>query len=167
MNKEPIDPQFLKLGSANVSEAFEAINSLKEKGIQVIPSLINALQGDNHSIKTMAVIVLGELGESAKDSVPWLVPLLSEENEQTRMASALTLSRIGRDSLSYLLEMLESENLRANFWAAWAISLIDASNINDRTVALLENIRNTSKSPMEIIAAEEALGKVVAKRLKP
>lgn len=162
-----MDPQILKLGSSSVPEAFEAIKGLKERGIQVIPSLVNVLQGDNPSIKTMAVVVLGELGESARDAVPWLVPLLSDENEQTRMASALTLSRIGRDSLPHLLEVFEAENVRASFWAAWAISLIDASYINDRAVELLENIRNNPQSPIEMIAAEESLGKVIAKRIQP
>jgi len=78
------------------------------------------------------------------------------------MASALALVRIGGKSVPYLMKELASENRRGRFWAAWSISLIDPSYLTHDALDLLESVGDHSNSTIEIMAAEEALGKVTA-----
>ncbi|MGO4182965.1 HEAT repeat domain-containing protein [Paenibacillus sp. MCAF9] len=162
----PFDANMMKLGSSNTQEAFNAINDLKRQGTRVIPALIEQLDVTDDSVRTMIVVVLGEFGTDAFESASKVSKLLLEDNEQLRMASALTLSRIGSSSVPHLLQILGSENEKACFWAAWALSFIDPSQINDESIERLKLTRETPDSPIEVFAAEEALGKILANRLQ-
>ncbi|OME81409.1 hypothetical protein BK120_17290 [Paenibacillus sp. FSL A5-0031] len=163
---KPFDANIMKLGSTNTQEAFHAIHNLKKQGTSVIPALIEQLHVTDVSVRTMIVVVLGEFGEAASESAAQVAALLKEDNEQLRMASALTLTRIGSHSLPYLLQILASTNDKACFWAAWALSFIDPAHINDETIERLKHTRENPDSPIEVFAAEEALGKILANRLQ-
>lgn len=165
----PIDPEIVQLGSSNVKEAFAAIQALKSRGAGALPALMEAVKGEDTSIRTMAVVVLGELGPTAALSIPQLIRLLEEDNEQLRMAAALALVRIGEASASSLAAAVSSESsrkTRAWFWAAWALSFIDPAGIAEETVMRLDEVRTAGQSPIEMMAAEEAIGKVLAGKLR-
>jgi HEAT repeat protein len=151
------------LGSNEVGIALQAVKTIKNKGASAVPVLIHTLEHtDDESLRTMAVVVLGELGEVAQDAVPVLARLLEKDDEKMRMAVALTLSRIGQSSLPVLQESAKSGSNSACFWSCWAMTFIDPTSMNRDMIDVLNTIRQTTKNPIERIAAEEALGKVIA-----
>jgi HEAT repeat protein len=165
----PIDPNIVQLGSPNVQEAFAAIQTLKNSGTAALPQLMRALEGEDLSIRTMAAVVLGELGSKASSSLPQLVLLLKEDNEQLQMAAALAMVRIGMDSIPHLVKAISAERNqepRAWFWAAWALSFLDPTQIVQETVLHLIKVREAGQSPIQTLAAEEAISKVIAGKLK-
>ncbi|MBT2287629.1 HEAT repeat domain-containing protein [Paenibacillus albidus] len=163
-----IDPYVLQLASPDVKEAFGALQVLKTRGTEALPQLLAALQGEDPSIRTMAVVVLGELGAAADVSIPHIVELLKEENEQLQTAAALTLVRIGPASIPALVEAIQQDqeqDSRSWFWAVWALSFLAPSIIKEDTVHRLNRVREAGDTPLETIAAEEALGKIIAGKL--
>ncbi|WP_419871186.1 HEAT repeat domain-containing protein [Candidatus Pristimantibacillus sp. PTI5] len=163
---KPFDANLAKLGSSNTQEAFAAIQALKNQGIQILPALIEQLRVSDMSVRTMIVVVLGEMGEAAAESSSQVATLMLEDFEQLRMASALTLTRIGSSSIPHLLRILASNDNTACFWAAWSMSFLDPSQISDKALEILRNKRNQPDSPIEVFAAEEAIGKIVGNRLQ-
>jgi len=164
---KPINPQIIKLGSQDVNEALGALSSLKSQGEQIIPTLIEQLHSNNASIRTMIIVVLGEFGQKASDSAEQIVPLLLEDNEQLRMATALTLTRIGAKSIAPLQEILYSNNQKARFWGVWAMSFLAADQISIQNIEFLKQYKEYLDSPIEAFAAEEAIAKIFAKKIQP
>lgn len=163
-----IDPYVLQLTSPDVKEAFAAMQVLKNRGNEALPQLLAALQGEDPSIRTMAVVVLGELGPMADASIPQIIELLKEENEQLQTAVALTLVRIGPASIPALMETIQQgheQDSRGWFWAAWALSFLAPSAIKEDIVHQLNWVREVGNTPIETIAAEEALSKIIAGKL--
>lgn len=160
MSKAPVDFQMLQLESSSIPETWKVVQSLQKE--QAIQFVVDALQDEHDSIKMLAVRMMDQLGEEFSDAIPAITPLLLHAKEQTRMASALALVRIGRKSVPYLMKELASENQSGRFWAAWSISLIDPAYLTYDALKLLGSVGDGSNSIMEIMAAEEALGKVTA-----
>ncbi|SFF42347.1 HEAT repeats [Paenibacillus algorifonticola] len=163
---KPVDVQIMKLGSSDTSEAMGALQILKNQGGQVIPALLEQLKSADDSIRTMIVVVLGEIGYEAAGSAEQVAALLLESNEQLRMASALTLTRIGSESISPLLKLLHVDNRKAQFWAAWAMSFLDPGQVDEQAIECLKQHREQPDSPIEAFAAEEALAKVLARKIQ-
>lgn len=160
MSKAPVDFQMLQFESSSIPETWKVVQSLQKE--QAIQFIVDALQDELDSIKMLAVRMMDQLDEEFSDAIPVIIPLLFHAREQTRMASALALVRIGGKSIPYLMKELASENQIGRFWAAWSISLIDPSYLTHAALALLESVGDDSNSIIEIMAAEEALGKVTA-----
>jgi HEAT repeat protein len=154
------------LKSNHTDTALQAIKNIKQTGVSAVPILIDTLQeSDDESLQTMAVIVLGELGELAKEAIPSLANLLCKGNEQMRMATALSLFRIGSSALLSLQQVIKGGDDSARFWACWASTLIDPTSVNEEVVNILKNVREYTENPIEQVAAEEALGKIIAYNL--
>jgi HEAT repeat protein len=162
--KEPILKHIEELKSSEEKIAFRAIGELKRTGKMAVPSLIQALM-EPGSLRTMAIVVLGEIGKDASDAIPALTGLLKEDHKETQMAAALSLTRIGKESLPGLIEVAKESTGQSCFWAAWAISLIDPAHVDRRMVDLLNQQREQPSSMFVSLAAEEALGKIIASGL--
>ncbi|CAK6476545.1 HEAT repeat domain-containing protein [Peribacillus castrilensis] len=164
-NSKPIDINILKLGSSDTQEALGAVNKLKESNVNAIPALIQALDNENSSINTMAIIVLGELQEKAKEAVPRISQMIFQDDEQTRMAAALALLRIGKTSIPYLKKIVNSDDFKASFWAVWSLALLDPNHVEEKGLKLLKRVYDDPESPVEKLAAEEAMGIIISKRI--
>ena len=160
MSKAPVDLQMLQFESSSIPETWKVIQSLQKE--QAIQFIVDALQDEHDAIKMLAVRMMEQLGEEFSDAIPVITPLLLHTKEQTRMASALALVRIGGKSVPYLMKELASENKSGRFWAAWSISLINPSCLTYDALELLESVSAHSNSTIEIMAAQEALGKITA-----
>ncbi|MED1488395.1 HEAT repeat domain-containing protein [Bacillus smithii] len=161
-NKQMIE----QLGSKNVAEAFGAIKNLKRKGKEALPYLMKAIEESEESIRVMAVVVLGEMEKEAIQAIPVLLELFNEQNEQMRMAAALALVRMGDDSIQPLMDYLKSSDKLDSFWASWSLALLNASLLEEKSIKVLYEIQQTSSNPVEKMAAEEALGKIIGDHLK-
>ena len=163
--KDPNQNMIEKLGSQNIPEAFRAISNLKDQGAQALPYLMKAIRREEESTRVMAVVVLGELETAAVPAIPVLLDLLKEENDQMRMAAALALVRIGDKSIHPIREYIASADDEDCFWASWSLALLN-SPLEEKAVAALYKAHKDSTNPIEMIAAEEALGKVIGNQLK-
>ncbi|MBE3569980.1 MAG: HEAT repeat domain-containing protein [Bacillales bacterium] len=155
-----------QLGSKNVSEALGAIQNLKRKGKEALPYLMKAIEEREESIRVMAVVVLGEMEKEAVQAIPVLLELLNEQNEQMRMAAALALVRIGDDSIQPLVNYLKSSDKWGSFWASWSLALLNASLLEEKSIKILYETQQNTSNPVEKMAAEEALGKIIGNHLK-
>lgn len=162
--KELVSKQMELLQSTDEQVAFGAIKDLKRTGKDAVPALIRALEEEG-SLRTMAIVVLGQIGEDAEDAAPYLADLLKVNHEETQMAAALSLSTIGAKSLPYLLGITRTEEGKACFWASWAVAMISPSLVDDKMVECLNHERTSSTSMFAPFAAEEALGKIIAAEL--
>lgn len=162
----PINPQIIKLGSPDVNEALGALSSLKSQGEKIIPMLLEQLNSNDDSIRTMIIVILGEFGQKAASSSTQISSFLLEDNEQLRMATALTLTRIGVDSIVPLRRILYSDNQKARFWAVWAMSFLAPEQIDIHNIEFLKKYRKYSYNPVESFAAEEAIAKIFAKKIQ-
>ncbi|MDA1477982.1 HEAT repeat domain-containing protein [Bacillus changyiensis] len=143
----------------------KAIGELKESGQPAIPILIEALKEEG-SLRNIAAAVLGEFGSEASEAAPALAALLKSESEDTRMAAALSLMRIGHGSLPSLLDVARNTEGPPCFWASWAISWIEPSKIDRHMYACLKDVQENSSEMVAPFAAEEAIGKIIAMQLK-
>lgn len=164
----PQDPNKMvhSLASDQVSEAFGAINNLKSRGAEAVPYLLEAIKGDNDSTRVMAVVVLSEIGHEAESAIPVLLNLLLEDNVQMLMATALALVRIGEGSIEPLKQFVRTVDKEKCFWASWSLALLHAP-VEEKSIQSLNDKLKKSSNPIEILAAEEALGKIIGKQLKP
>ncbi|BDC57240.1 hypothetical protein NC3_02000 [Bacillus altitudinis] len=110
------------------------------------------------------VQAMGELRKSGKEAVPVLVEALKEE--ETRMAAAISLMRIGQPSLPFLLSLAKRYEGPTCFWASWCISWIDPSKIEKNMYECLKQEQENPSGNVAPFAAEEALGKIIAFQLK-
>lgn len=163
--KDPNQSMIEKLGSQSTPEAFRAIRNLKDQGNRALPYLMRAIQQEEESTRVMAVVVLGELETAAVPAIPVLLDLLKEENDQMRMAAALALVRIGDESIQPIRQYIASSDEKDCFWASWSLALLN-SPLENKAIAALQRTHKDSTNPLEVIAAEEALGKVIGNQLK-
>lgn len=160
MGKAPVDFQMLQFESPSIPEMWKVVQSLQKE--QTIQFIVDALQNEHDSIKMLAVRMVDHVGEDFSNNVPIIAPLLFHAKEQTKMASALVLTRIGKKSLPYLIKALDSGNRSSCFWAAWSISVIDPCCLTHDALDLLQSVCDNSDSTIEVLAAKEALRKVNA-----
>jgi len=91
-----------------------AMQKIKRSGNEALPVLMEALHGNDPMLRDIACAVLGELGADAAEAVPKLVEMLQTETEETRMAAALSLMRIGPASIPQLRVVAEQDEGLAN-----------------------------------------------------
>ncbi|WP_062051912.1 HEAT repeat domain-containing protein [Bacillus sp. JCM 19034] len=156
------------LQSSNQADSLRAIQAIGSKGEQALPILRETIKNSQDlSLKTIAVVVLGEIGEAAAVAVPDLIQELSRSNEELKMAASLSLVRIGKGSIPYLKEiLLTDKHEEALFWASWALAMIDAHEISKETISILIQRRDHTNNPIEKLASEEALAKVIGKSIE-
>ncbi|PAF14318.1 sporulation killing factor biosynthesis and export [Niallia circulans] len=153
-------------GSNDNNQVAAAMRDVRRSGKAALPILIDALHGEDPMLRDIACAVLGELGPDAGEAVPRLLELMKTGSEETRMATALSLMRIGPDSLSLLEETAKETAGLTKFWACWAISWLDPSRLNQDMIACLKAEQEQPTNAVTPFAAEEAISKVIAWQLK-
>ncbi|KQO01406.1 HEAT repeat domain-containing protein [Paenibacillus sp. Leaf72] len=164
-----VQAQIAKLASENPLDALAAIQALKNEGGKIVPELLVQLRAAKDPVRTMLVIVLGELGPLSGAAAEQVAALLDEDNEKLRMAAALTLVRIGSESVKPLQQIwTDKQNQeKPSFWAAWALSIISPALVDDSVLERLEQAQKKPDTPVEASAAKEALDWISANRVEP
>lgn len=143
----------------------EEMGKLKKSGKSAIPVLIDALKEEG-SLRNIAATVLGEFGSEAREAAGELSRLLKSDEEDTRMAAALSLMRIGKASIPYVVDIAKENEGPSRFWASWCLAWINPSLIDQRMYECLKNEQEHPSGVVAPVAAEEALGKIIAFQLK-
>lgn len=97
-----------RLVNTNEVTIVQAMGELRKSGKEAVPVLVEALKEEG-SLRNIAAAVLGEFGADAGDAAEALAKLLESEEEETRMAAAISLMRIGQPSLPFLLSLAVSD----------------------------------------------------------
>lgn len=164
--KELVHKDIEALKSTDQHTAFTAIAKLKNNAQLAVPQLIQVIdETEIQALKTMAIVTLGEIGVQAKDAVQSLTKCLESEQEEIRTAAALSLLRIGEPSLKELKRHIKENEGKGAFWASWAITMINPAEANTEIVNILNDYRLQYDSDFEMLAAIEALGKLVGHQL--
>lgn len=165
MEENDLMVQLDQLISNDVHASSQAIKSLSAEGKRALPILRNTIQtNDNEDMIAMALVVIGEIGALAVEAIPEAIAKLNHHNEQIRMAAALSLVRIGNQSVPALLDFVREPHTQvALFWASWALTLIEPSKASEETDATLIKTEQKTNSLIERLAAQEALAKRIGK----
>lgn len=98
------------------SDARIKLIELKEKGAEAVPLLIKALDDKNKYARQNAIEALGLLGVYAKDTVPLLIQILSQNKDSfLRIEAAKSLGRMkahGRKAVPALIKALKEDKER-------------------------------------------------------
>lgn len=165
--EKDFNTELQKLKSSQPDIALQALKTLG-RSADALPILQNTIQTSNdEELIAMAIIALGEIGTSAAIANHDIVEKLAHPNEQIHMAAAISLIRIGRSSIFYLKESIE-EDLNKNklFWASWALTMIDPTEIDQKGCHILLEHEANTENPIVKIAAQEALAKLIGNELK-
>lgn len=162
-----MDIELQQLKSPNKEVALQAIQSIGRRAEDALPILKETIQtSKDEDLVTMAIIVLGEMGNKASTAILDIIPKLEDSNEQTRMAVALSLIRIGRASIVYLREFISNNtNRNALLWASWALTMIDPKEVDESALSILVDHESTTTNIIEKSAAQEALAKLIGREL--
>lgn len=162
-----MDIELQQLKSPNKEVALQAIQSIGRRVEDALPILKETIQtSKDEDLVTMAIIVLGEMGNKASTAILDIIPKLEDPNEQTRMAVALSLVRIGRASIVYLREFISNNTNRdALLWASWALTMIDPKEVDESALSILVDHESTTTNIIEKSAAQEALAKLIGRKL--
>lgn len=152
-----------QLANTNEVTIVQAMGELRKSGKDAVPVLVEALK-EKGSLRNIAAAVLGEFGADAEEAAESLAHLSDEE--ETRMAAAISLMRIGEPSLPFLLPLAKRYEGPTCFWASWCISWIDPSKIEKNMYECLKQEQENPSGNVAPFAAEEALGKIIAFQLK-
>jgi HEAT repeat protein len=71
-----------------------AARALAHFGARAVPTLVQALEDREPSVRSAAIRALGRIGPEARDALPALVRATEDENDSVREAAAKTLGRI-------------------------------------------------------------------------
>jgi HEAT repeat protein len=127
-----------------------------------IAELTEKLKSPNSFEQFTAVISLGQMGKSAKSTIPQLQPLLQDPNLRLRGMVANALVRIGASAkivMPSLVALLKVPDLDPDIltWAAYDVGLLGSS-----ATAAVPDLAALLKNPEERVRgyAAEALGKI-------
>lgn len=105
-NGDELSLSVQNLANTNEITIVQAIGELKKSGKDAIPVLVEALKEEG-SLRNISAAVLGEFGEDAGEAAEELSCLLKSHAEDTRMAAAISLMRIGKASLPFVIKSLK------------------------------------------------------------
>lgn len=97
---------------------------------------VTALGNDDAAIRASAADELGMLGESAADTIPYLIQALRDDYEPVRLNAAYALGSIGEPAVSQLIETLGDENPPTRRMAAYALAAAGTAAVPLLTEAL-------------------------------
>jgi HEAT repeat protein len=86
------------LSDSDQAVAMRALSAIGDGGIEVLPSLIAAL--DDRDARYWALLAVGEMGPQAGTAVPALVKALGDDRPEVRLQAAIALGEIGPDAKS-------------------------------------------------------------------
>lgn len=119
------------LEDADPNVAMRAMSSIAEAGAEAVPALNAALT--HPQARYWACIALSEMGAQAKDAVPSLVKVLTDEQPQNRMQAAIALAEIGPAAKPAVLEL--TKLLGDKFESVRNTAVFALGRIGDKTAA--------------------------------
>lgn len=90
-----------------------------------VPELILDTKNEVGTTRAQAAVALGLKGAQAKEAVPALINLLSDDKAYVQNRAMEALSKIGKDAVPGLLEALKSKNEATRFYAAHTLGKIN------------------------------------------
>lgn len=85
-----------------------AVDQLKAKGTNSIPTLISALESKAPEVRIRAANALGSMGAEAQTTIPALIEMVGSDDRQTRMAAAGALHLITGEEFGQYQESWEA-----------------------------------------------------------
>jgi HEAT repeat protein len=125
----PLVVKMLEDSDQNV--AMRAVSAIAEAGAEAVPALSAALT--HPQAKYWACIALSEMGDQAKDAVPGLIKVLSDEEPQNRLQATIALAEIGPAARPAVLEL--TKLLGDKFEAVRKSAVFALGRIGDKTAA--------------------------------
>jgi HEAT repeat protein len=116
------------LEDADPAVVMPALQSLAEGGTAAVPALIEGLK--HKEGRYWACIALAEMGPQAKDAVPQLTSLLSDDEPEVRMEAVMALGEIGPDAVSAtpaLIKTLADATPAVRYAAGFSLGKIGAT----------------------------------------
>ena len=105
----------------------------KELIAEAVPALIEASRDSNEYVRRAAIPALGDIGPEARQSVPALVGLLSDDEDvQIARSAVYALGKIGPSAsaaVEPLIERLRSDDDEIQKAVAWALGVIGAEAV--------------------------------------
>jgi HEAT repeat protein len=125
----PLVVKMLEDSDQNV--AMRAVSAIAEAGAEAVPALTAALT--HPQAKYWACIALSEMGDQAKDAVPGLIKVLSDNEPQNRLQATIALAEIGPAARPAVLEL--TKLLGDKFDAVRKSAVFALGRIGDKTAA--------------------------------
>ncbi|MXY99392.1 hypothetical protein F4Y93_01620 [Candidatus Poribacteria bacterium] len=124
--KEQAKTLVTELGAPDASRRAEASKALVAMGIEAIDPLIVGLTDDNPQVREMSAWTLSEIKQPAARIVPALITVLTDPDENIRVAGSVILQGMGAPAVPYLIDALSAESPEIRLNAAYALGEIGA-----------------------------------------
>jgi len=102
-----------------------AVKALGEFGPEATPLLVRLLRHEDEKVRDEAAANLGRLAaEDQAAAVPWIMPLLRDQQKDVRRIAAYTLSRMGpaaKAAIPDLIKLLQDKDPATRCEAAWTL----------------------------------------------
>lgn len=102
-----------------------ALASVQDKKESLIPTLIEALHDKEWIVRRQACEELAELGKSAKEAIPTLMPMIAiPEDESIATSTIREIDAAPEASVSELIDYIDSEDGRTKYYAIFLLGKI-------------------------------------------
>ncbi|MFP4057057.1 MAG: HEAT repeat domain-containing protein [Candidatus Brocadiia bacterium] len=138
--REPTVAELLgQMGHHLPTRRLEAARALAEKGPEVLPRLIEALDSPEWAVRRSATDALAAMGETAARAVPALIETLEDENAWVRQGAAVALGRMGEAAGPAAAEALAEAARDDDLWVRAAVmETLGRGGVTDRKEFILE-----------------------------
>jgi len=116
----------MQLGEPIASHRVKAYRALIAMGPEAMDALIVGLSDDNPRVREMSAWALSEIKVPAAHVVPVLITVLTDPDENIRVAGSVMLQRLGEPAVPYLIDALNAESPEIRLNAAYALGEIGA-----------------------------------------
>ena len=102
----------------------EAFDNLVNCGSQAVPTLIEAINHEDETIRIVSIAILGEIGTDAAEAIAFLEKVLevqSEDNKDARIVAVNALGNMGKQAIPALITALNDKDFVVRGSAAEAL----------------------------------------------
>ena len=115
-----------QLGATEVSRRTEATEALIVMGPAAIDALIQGISDENPRIRQMSAWTLSRIKTPTARVAPALISVLTDPDENIRLAGSIALQNLGEPAVPYLIEALTAASAEMRLNAAYALGEIGA-----------------------------------------
>lgn len=151
-----IDKYIGELKKSENSES-KVYTELTHCDTKIVPDLINALKSSNQSVQFNASTALTIIAKNDKDSLPFIITALKDNDRNVRSGATFALGKIGKDAVPALINALKDSNFEVRFYAVFALGKI-GEDARDAVPALKNSLKDSDKNVRYFAA--EALKKI-------
>ncbi len=113
-----------QLGDRAAVRRTEAAEALVKLGPEAIDALIHGLSDENPQIREMSAWTLSEIKTPAARTVPALISVLTDPDENIRVVGSVALQNVGEPAVPYLIDALTADTAEIRLNAAYALGEI-------------------------------------------